>query len=345
MGWRRSAAATRRNLCPGRGNAVKRSALVVVLAAFGGSLAASSAGAGEGGLRVSHRGITLMTVPPAPAVDYDIEVIGGRQALDKIRDALDALLDNSPYSAAAIEKLIGNGEVFIVYDPSYPDKVVSNFLGVTLAAFQPNLFDNAGGKAGAIEFPVVVGRYLVKWPRDEVAGVLAHELVGHGTQHLQGRLATIGDRDTECEANLYKEKAHQDLGTNVRSLSMVRFRRDLHWVWCAEFKRYMTQHRPALMGLWTRLNPDVPGLLAVFKEYMSDRIDPDELTAWKEVVGSSERSDFEKFLDDYPNGYFSARAKRRRAALAPPPVAAPSGTAAQPGVGAYPRTLDSGEPQ
>ena len=119
-----------------------------------------------GGWRTARRETSRVTA----GVDYDVDVIGGRQALDKIRDALDSLLDKSPFSASAIEKLLGNGEVLIVYDPSHPDKVASNFLGVTLAKFHPNLFDNAASKVGAIDFPVVIGRYLVKWPRDEVAG-------------------------------------------------------------------------------------------------------------------------------------------------------------------------------
>ena len=100
-------------------------AACLLFGAIGGSLGALEALAGEAELRESHRGITLVAVPPMPGFDYDIEIIGGRQGLDKIRDALDALLDASPYSAAAIERLGRSGEIVFIYNPHFPEKVTS----------------------------------------------------------------------------------------------------------------------------------------------------------------------------------------------------------------------------
>ena len=249
---------------------MRYSALVagLVLVTVVGSSTVSMTFADEGELRESHRGITLMAVPPAPGFNYDVEIINGREALDRIREALDVLLDKSPYSAAAIERLRKNGEIIIGYIPRFPPRVVSSHDLNVAAAFDPGFADNAFGNTGAFVFPVVVSRYLVKWKRDEIAAVLAHELVGHGTQHLEGRLEKMAERDLECEANLYMEKAFQDLGVDKRSQLIISFRQGLEWIWCWSFKRYMAAHKPHLAGLWKKLNPDVPELIAVFDEYL-----------------------------------------------------------------------------
>jgi len=82
-----------------------------------------------------------------------------------------------------------------------------------------------------------VGRHGVKWPTNELAAVLANELVGHGMQHQ--RMGKMRPIDLECKAYLYEELANQDLGLNKRSSEMVRFRKGLETHWCADFKRYM----------------------------------------------------------------------------------------------------------
>ena len=232
------------------------------------AIGAPGAFAGEGELRESHRGVTLIAVPPAPGFDYDIEIIDGRQALDKLRDALDVLLDKSPYSAAAIERLGENGEIILVYNPSFPETVVSGNQLNALAVFRAGLVDSSSGTVGALVFPVMISRYLAKWPRDQVAAGLAHELVGHGIQYLEGRLGAMEPRDRECEANLYTEMVFQDLGVDKRSRFMTGFRQSLEWFWCKSFKDYMAAHRPQSLGLWKQLNPDVPELIIVFKQYV-----------------------------------------------------------------------------
>ena len=69
-----------------------------------------------------------------------------------------------------------------------------------------------------------------------------------------------------------------------------------------------------------------------------EEVDPGELAAWKSIADSSERTDFERFLKDYPDGRFTDQAKDRFAALVPTPSPAPAGTSVQPAVGVYPKT-------
>lgn len=218
-------------------------------------------------LELSHRGITLIGVPPDPGAAYDIPVIGAREGVEMVRSALDLLLERSSYSAAVIETLKNNGDVVIAYDPGYPFEFVDS-TGVTLAEFVPHLLTETPDPGGQKDFPVIVGRYIVKWKREEVAAILQHELLGHGMQHLQGRLETMNEFDKECEARLYQEIAHQDLGMDKHSRVMVGFRQELEWRWCIPFKLYMRTHTPAKMVLWQTLNPDVPQLLVIFEDYL-----------------------------------------------------------------------------
>ena len=209
-------------------------------------------------------------VVPQAGVAFDIEVPDDADAIARLAAALDALYEASPYSAAAIEKLARHGQVAIVFDPAHPPQVVSNFTGVVLATFDSNLFGDADDPSTR-RFPVVVGRYLIKRSREELAAVLAHELVGHGVQFLEGRIDGMDETDLECEANLYKEQAFQDFGADKHATDMVTFRQQLEWRWCAAFKRYMAAETPDKMALWRRLNPDVPGLLEVFGVYLAAR--------------------------------------------------------------------------
>jgi len=114
----------------------------------------------------------------------------------------------------------------------------------------------------------LVGRHGVKWPADELAAVLAHELVGHGIQQQRGRLSKIRELDAECEASLYEEIVNQDLGLDKHSREMVAFRQALENHWCTDFKAYLRAQRPSAMTLWNAIDPDVPKLLAVFEAYL-----------------------------------------------------------------------------
>lgn len=242
----------------------------IVLVAFGTTYTVPRTHAGEVNLRETHRGVSLIGVPPDPAADYDVRVIGAREALDKVRAALDLLLEKSPYTAAAIETLKSSGPVGIAYDPAFPYQVTGN-LGVVLAEFMPYFPGETPNPGEQKKFRVVVSRYIVKWKTDELAAVLAHELLGHGMQHLRGRSEAMSERDMECEASLYEEIANQDVGLDKYSLNMRGFRQNLEWFLCTPFKQYMTMHSPAQMALWKKLNPDVPQLLAVFEEYVATK--------------------------------------------------------------------------
>jgi hypothetical protein len=219
-------------------------------------------------LEISHKGVSLIGVPPDPAVDYDVRVISARQGLEAVRAALDLLLEKSAYSAAVLETLKSNGDVVIVYNPGFPFEVAGSGGSVLLAAFFPTLLSETRDPGGRKDFPVIVGRYIVKWKTEELVLTLAHELLGHGIQHLHGRLETMSKRDSECEASLYQEMVQQNLGIDKHSQVMVSFRRALEWRWCAPFKQYMTKHTPAKMALWNTLDPDVPRLLAIFEIYL-----------------------------------------------------------------------------
>ncbi len=242
--------------------------LAFAFVAFGGAALSTDAVAANGLAWIKHRGVNLMALDPVAGASFDVDVVDKARALGKLRAALDTLLDRSPFNAAAIGKLKRKGGVFIVYDPGYPKKPSPDILGAQLAQFRTDLFDNAEELTDGVAFAVVIGRYLVKWPSDEVAAMLAQEIVGHGMQHRAGRFETMNQRDAHCEAGLYKEKAHQDFGFNKHAALRVKFRQTLEWHWCSDFKRYIKARAPERMALWKTLNPDVPALLAIFADYV-----------------------------------------------------------------------------
>ena len=218
-------------------------------------------------IEFTHRGVIILGVPPGPAADYDVPVMEAARAAEKIRAALDLLLDNSPEGAAALETLKDKGRVVIGYVPAFPAEDAATW-GARLAAFVPDLLADAPGARGGKDFPVVVGRYIVQWKTEELAVVLAHELLGHGRQHLLGRLESMSLRDRECEASLYEEMARQHLGLDKHSELAVSFRRALEWRWCVPFKEYLTRQAPEKMALWNAIDPDVPELQAAFEDYL-----------------------------------------------------------------------------
>ena len=240
------------------------------LMAFGGAALSTDATAANGLAWIKHRGVNLIALEPVAGASFDVDIVGKSRALGTLRAALDTLLDRSPLNAAAIAKLKRKGGVFIVYDPGYPKKPSPDILGARLAEFRTDLFDNAAELTDGIAFAVVIGRYLVTWPSDEVAAMLAQEIVGHGMQQREGRFETMNQRDARCEAGLYKEKAHQDFGLNKHAALRVKFRQTLEWHWCSDFKRYMKARAPERMALWKTLHPDVPALLAIFADYVAE---------------------------------------------------------------------------
>ncbi len=209
-----------------------------------------------------HRGVFIAGKPLPAGVTYDISIIGPKEGAETIRAALDVLYEKSPFNAQAIDQLKAAGNVFIIYDPTFPPRELSQ---VTIAAFIPKYFQKQGT---AKDFVSVVSRYGAKWEPNELAPVLAHELTGHGMQRLRGRLEKVREIDIECEAYLYQEKAYQDLGFNKADNEMINFRKVLEGHWCGDFKIWLKKHKPKGLVHWDKLNPDVPKILEDYLVYI-----------------------------------------------------------------------------
>lgn len=214
-------------------------------------------------IETSHRGIALTAIA-RPVDQFTTEIIAAKPAIGKLKSAIDLIRARSPFSWRRIETLKKNGQVIIVYDPAFPKRELSR---VKIAAFFPDFFQKASD--GLKRFYVVVGRYGAKWPIDELAAVVVHELVGHGLQHLRGRGTHDRKIDRECEAQIYEERAYQDLGMPRNTDQMIRFRRGLRRHWCSDFGRYLTEQGLNSDKEWGFGNPDVPRLLKRFDAYIA----------------------------------------------------------------------------
>ena len=49
---------------------------------------------------------------------------------------------------------------------------------------------------------------------------------------------------------------------------MIKFRRALEDNWCKTFRMQTRRSHPSSVALWERLNPDVPGILKVYLDYI-----------------------------------------------------------------------------
>ncbi|OHC76510.1 MAG: hypothetical protein A3G18_13120 [Rhodospirillales bacterium RIFCSPLOWO2_12_FULL_58_28] len=218
-------------------------------------------------LVVKHRGIVLAAVPADPEGDYDTKPLGLKEGLENIAKALDIIYAKSPFSASMLETLKQNGEVILVYNPDHEAGKKDVF---ALATFYPSFFKKNGENGKSNQFLAAIGPHAVKWPAEELAMIIVHELVGHGIQHLNGRLDYVRVLDLECAANLYSENFYQDLGIDKKSKDVVNFRKGLEERWCSDFKTYMRQKTPSQMALWDVIDPDVPKLLDIFDAYADD---------------------------------------------------------------------------
>ena len=241
--------------------------LAIALAGMAMAPAAASVAVGK-----DYGGITLLTMSPNPGVEYDVYLVDPVYALEQMIRALDIIYRESPFSAGKIEALKKDGKVEIIYDPNHPNPDTS-MASIQVAKFLPRYrgIDGHGGK----NYLAVVDRHGIKWPLRELAAVLVHELVGHGTQHLNDRFKSLRNVDLECEAWLYEELAYQDFRFDKSSREMIKFRQQLEGInltpgHCSEFKRYMQKTMPGRMRFWESLNPDVPKLLDAFEDYLKD---------------------------------------------------------------------------
>jgi TPR repeat protein len=214
-----------------------------------------------------HRGVVLMAIQADPDKTFDTDLLPAEQGLQNLASALDLLLDRSPFSAAKLEILKKSGKVYLIY---LPDDLAKGPSGEeSLAIFRPDFLRDPNPQGREKIFLVIVGRHAIKWPAEELAAVLAHELVGHGLQHQRGRLSKIRGLDLECEALLYEEIANQNLGLDKLSRDSIQFRQMLEDYFCTDFKTFMRAQQPDSLALWDVLNPDVPKLLTVFEAYLA----------------------------------------------------------------------------
>lgn len=211
-------------------------------------------------------GMTLAAIKPPPGTSYDVPLMPAREGLKRINAAFRLLHRKSPYSIAQIETLKKNGPVTVIYDPRYPNPKI-DISTVRVAIFLPNLSKDKSGTADGKKYFALIGRHGIKWPEPELAAVLAHELVGHGMQHFRDRIEGTRNVDLECEATLYQEMAHQDLGMDKFSGEMIRFQKQLASL-CMNFIAYLKKNDPPRARLWEAISPDVPELLSVFDNYL-----------------------------------------------------------------------------
>ena len=216
-----------------------------------------------GVIQITYRGLVLSAAPGRPDKTYDTSLLTPEQAIENLKRAIDLVLTKSTFSTEALKTLQDNGRVVIVYSPDF--RAARNGL-FTLAAFSPDYYKRDDPK-GRKDFLVIVGQHAVKWPPQELAMILVHELVGHGIQHYKGWLDFVREIDLECNANLYGERFYQDIGIDKQSEEVVKFRKSLETHWCADFKVYIKEATPADLPLWDKLNPDVPKLLTIFDRY------------------------------------------------------------------------------
>lgn len=224
--------------------------------------AAPAAARAEDAVEFTHQGITIAGKPKPKGKFFDIEIVSPGAGAARVKEALDLLYEASPYNRESIEKLKSAGNVVIMYDPAFPARELTK---VTIAAFMPEFYQ-ATGKSR--DFVAIVGRFGAKWSARELAPVLAHELTGHGIQHLRGRLENVREVDLECEAYLFQEKAYQDMKFDKGSRDMIAFRQQLERHWCADFRNWQRVNRPEGLAAWDKLNPDVPKILDDYLVYI-----------------------------------------------------------------------------
>lgn len=216
----------------------------------------------EDRVEFTHRGVLISGMPKPQDAHFDIDITSARDGAELVKNALDILYKGSSFNAKAIERLKAAGNVIIIYDPTFPRRELSK---ITIAAFLPDFYQQDGNSK---DFLTVVGRFGGKWTAKELAPVLAHELTGHGMQHLRGRLEHVREVDLECEAYMYQEKAYQDLSFDKDTRQMISFRQTLERHWCADFKTWQKKNRPKNSKHWDKLHPDVPKLLEDYLVYI-----------------------------------------------------------------------------
>lgn len=215
----------------------------------------------------SHRDILLLAFDAATAPSPGVPRTRPETALKRLARAYDMLIDHSPASANAIREMRAQGTVILIY---YPAALRSHrsLNAETVALYLPNFLKKRGKSLGkGPEYIVVINHIGILWRPRELAGLIAHELVGHGGQDRRGWFANSRPIDLECEASLHEEQAYQDMRLRKSSRSMVNFRKRLETYYCADFQAYQRRTHPRSLRLWAVRNPSIPALLREFREY------------------------------------------------------------------------------
>ena len=243
-------------------------------------LSGRASGAPATPLQVVHQGIKIVALAPAEGVTFDVPLTDGEAGLKNLSRALDFIYRRSPFNVDRLKFLQTVGNVFMIYDPNFPiERRHMGRFGLFKTIPPQSIKREKGGNGrNGKDYVMYVGRHGINWPIQELAGIIIHELVGHGIQHYRGRLSRLPDLDMECEAWLYHEKAHQDFKVDKRSRNMVNFRQNLEFKNCAGFKRFMRKNFPGKLGLWEDLNPDAPRLLEIFEIYAKSLLRPESRT-------------------------------------------------------------------
>lgn len=219
-----------------------------------------------------HRGVTFAAMDAPPDYIPDIPLLPLDEGVQRLKTALDRLEQGAPSVSREIDRLRNAGDVVVVYHPVFPRRQSS---AITAAAFFPQFFDPASADK---TFLVIFGRYGVKWSLDDIALVLAHELAGHGIQHLEKRLpapTTIDTdpyarrKDFECEANLYSEWARQQMRLGLESSRLLNQRLALERHWCKPFIQWLSRNGSPLASEWGKPKPNVPTLLPALRRFIT----------------------------------------------------------------------------
>ncbi len=248
---------------------IRRIAVLVCLSLVYGSSGFCSISA-----KIQFKGIKIQAIAPNLETKFDVDLMDADTAVNKLRAAIELIYEKSPDLSQTIDKLKQEGKIYIVYNPNYPSKK-QDLTMVRVALFLPFYF-NEESKNKKPPLPIIVSRHGIKWPLEELAAVMVHELTGHGNQYLKGMTDTVATRELECDAWLLQEQAYQQFGLDKSTKKMVDFRKGLSGYGrksghCTPFLNYLRKTYPEKIALYERLNPDVPELRKLLKKYITQQ--------------------------------------------------------------------------
>lgn len=208
------------------------------------------------------QGVDIYAYPPQTEEIDGIPTTPADVAMSRLSEALNRLVEASPWANQEIARLLKKGKVELFYDARHPANTMTE---VNIATYLPDYYDPDEGRH---RFVILVGRTGIQWTITELAGALAHEMAGHAVQRLEGRISYMRLLDVECEAYLIHERANQDLGLDKTTREAITIRNSMDNYWCDDFRRHTLQNNLPAATEWDELNPDVPVLLDAFRNYL-----------------------------------------------------------------------------